>query len=114
MIALILNDAAKQRSVLVVVIEQDNLERMKTADPITLLSRKQGGILPAIIYPDNFECLIAYELESGELYSLIDQGDSAALIEWLARGYRYKKSDGDGIYTSVQMDKKKKEIDPDA
>lgn len=81
---------AKKQSILFVVIEKDNLDRMAKADPITLESIPEGGMLPAIKYPQNFSILIAYEPDSEELYRQGKRG-GLNLLGWLERGRKFIK-----------------------
>jgi hypothetical protein len=84
------NMLAEARSVLVVVIEADNLERMKKADPITLESFLQGGGLKPPMFPLNMSVLIAYEDDQPKLYELAREGHTPegtkALFDYLERG----------------------------
>jgi hypothetical protein len=91
-----------QATVLVVVIEADNLARMRKADPVTLESIAQGGLLKPIKYPSKFSLLIAYEEDEVELYKLAQKG-GIGLIEWLRRGYRFDKSKGDGTENAFSL-----------
>ena len=85
-----------RRSILVVVIEKDNLDRMEKADPITLESRPQGGMLPAPGYPHDFSILIAYEADDAALYAKAKAG-GPELLQWLERGRVFKPGiDGKG------------------
>jgi len=54
-----------QQTILLVVIQRDNLDRMKKADPITLESTLAGGLLPPPRYPLNLSILMAYEDDQG-------------------------------------------------
>jgi len=88
MVAAMLNIKEMFSSVLVVVIEPDNLERMKTGDPATLESISQGGILPPPMFPLNFSTLIAYEPDTAELY-IKAQGPPLEFLKWLERGRKW-------------------------
>jgi len=85
MIAAMLNLTVLEQSILIVVIETDNFERMKDGDPITLESVLKGGILPPPSFPLNFSTLIAYEPDTAELY-IKAQGEPLAFLQWLERG----------------------------
>lgn len=85
MIAAMLNIPETATSVLVVVIEPENLERMKTGDPATLESVSQGGILMPPKFPLRLSTLIAYESDTAELY-IKAQGDPLEFLRWLERG----------------------------
>lgn len=87
MITVPINLPGDQRSILLIVIERENLDRMKKADPITLESGSLGGlVMPLVKYPANLSLLIAYEEDDVELYSLARKNDVFAIVEWLERG----------------------------
>jgi hypothetical protein len=88
MIAAMLNVPGLNESILLVVIERDNLERMRTADPITLESIQKGGILSAPHYPMSFSVLVAYEEDDAELYRMA-KGPPLELLKWLERGRKW-------------------------
>jgi hypothetical protein len=70
MILLALNIHAQQRSVIAIVLEKDNLARMREGDPVTLESIAGGGTLPAPHYPANTSILISYLEDSAEFYEI--------------------------------------------
>ena len=74
-----------QQSILLVVIERDNFDRMKKADPITLESTQAGGLLPPPSYPLNLSLLIAYEEDQDDLYRRAKK-NAAEMLKWLERG----------------------------
>jgi DNA-directed RNA polymerase subunit H (RpoH/RPB5) len=79
------------RTVLVVVIEKENLDRMLKADPITLESKQQGGkVMPIIRHPENLSILIAYEEDQPELYRIAQAGDLVRLLTYLERNRKWK------------------------
>ena len=83
--------ANPDRTVLVVVIEKENFDRMQKADPITLESRQQGGkVMPMIRYPENLSILIAYEEDQPELYRIAQAGDLGKLLTFLERNREWK------------------------
>jgi hypothetical protein len=90
MIAAMINIDEFQQSILLVVIERDNLERMKKADAATLESVNQGGVLIPPRYPQNFGALIAYEEDDAELYRRA-KGNPVELLQWLERGRKFIK-----------------------
>lgn len=77
-----------KKSILCVVIETNNLVRMEKADPVTLESIKEGGLLPAPKYPENLSLLIAYEPDIDELYKRAREG-GPKLLAWLERGRKF-------------------------
>lgn len=88
MLMTMLNFDDSQWSLLVIVIEEENLDRMKKADPITLESLRGGGIFGPPKYPDNFSLMIAHEVGQDELY-VRAKGDLGDFIQWLERGRRW-------------------------
>ena len=64
MILMQVDNENDKSSYLVIVIEPDNLERMKTADPITLRPQSIGGFIQPIKYPANFGVLDALAAEN--------------------------------------------------
>lgn len=92
MIFIQLNDDKAKRSMLVLVLEADNFERMKHADPITLMPKACGGFINPIRYPDGFSFIVAFEDDAGRCYEL--QNDPQALIRHLSRGYDFTAVDG--------------------
>lgn len=85
MIVAMLNITELQQSILIVVIERDNLDRMRKADPVTLESIPKGGILKPPLYPLNFSTLIAYEPDAEELKAKAT-GNALEFLQWLERG----------------------------
>lgn len=93
------------RTILVIVIEKDNLDRMKVADPITLESRSMGGhVMPKIRHPENLSLLVAYEEDEVELYKLARAGDLLGLLRYVERG-RMWKPEVDGKENIVALHK---------
>jgi hypothetical protein len=89
MIATMLDIDKTKESILLVVIEQDNLVRMENADPVSLESIKRGGMLPAPKYPGDLSILIAYEKDDAELYRRVREESVVDLLYWLERGRVY-------------------------
>lgn len=73
---------------LILIIESDNLKRMKTADPITLHCKQSGGLLD-IKHPNNYRMTVAYEEDQEELYRLAKTKDIKALEDYVNRGYKF-------------------------
>jgi hypothetical protein len=84
----------KGESLLVIVIEQDNLERMAKADPITLKSKRGGGILVPAEHPENLRVVVALEKDSAHVYEFLERQDRAGLLQYLMRGYQALGTDG--------------------
>jgi hypothetical protein len=91
MIAGMINSDELQQSILFVVIERDNLERMKQGDPATLESIMKGGVLLPPRWYMNFSVLIAYEEDDAELYRHARDGNGLELLQWLERGRKFVK-----------------------
>jgi len=98
---------AERRSVLIIVVEQDNLERMRKADPITLESALQGGLLRPPAYPLDFSVLVGYEEDKMKLYEMAkaarDPKGVAQLFEWLERGRVFDPKQGDGVENARRL-----------
>jgi hypothetical protein len=104
MICAMLNIDPQQKSILFIVIEKDNLDRMKKADPITIESVKSGGILGQPKYPKDFSLLVAYEDDSPELYKLMQKGNPYDILQYLERG-RVFDPNVDGKVHVVKLNK---------
>jgi hypothetical protein len=89
MLATMLNIPELQQSILVLVLEQENLDRMAKADPVTLESPRLGGVCPQPLFP--LRVLVAAETDQEPLYRLAKQGDTAELLTWLQRGSTFIK-----------------------
>jgi hypothetical protein len=94
MIMSMVNLELELRSVLLVIIEKDNLERMQKADPVTLESFARGGGLQYPAFPRNLSVLIAYEEDQPKLYELAkaankDAEGVMALFKYLERGREF-------------------------
>lgn len=72
--------------VFVIVLERENLDRMKEADPadLQLLEYLKGPILNAPLKQLNL--VIAYEEDLNELLRIKKEGNAWDLIRWLERG----------------------------
>lgn len=89
-------DSIEGRSYLCVIIEKTNLDRMEQGDPITLSPVEIGGLLLPIQHPAHLYVLICYEQDMTAVSALLKSGDNAKLIEYLMRGYRFRKGT-DGV-----------------
>lgn len=78
------------KTILVVILERENLERMKIGDPVTLESGPRGGLLPNLPYPGNTSLLIAYEEDLGVIYEMAARQDLAGIVRHLERGRQWK------------------------
>lgn len=81
----------EQATYLMLILERENLDRMKLADPITLES---GAFLKPITYPANFHLMIAYEDEVDHIYALAHAGKNRELLKYVMRGYKFIPVDG--------------------
>ena len=89
MIAAMVNFDDQKQTILVIVIEPDNFERMKEADPVTLESTTEGGWLQPPQFPFNFSILFGYETNQEELHSKAKTLNPAEFIKWLERGRKF-------------------------
>jgi hypothetical protein len=89
MIVAMYNDTRRNYSILVIIIERDNLDRMREADPITLESQDKGGVMPVPRYPRDFSMLIAYEEDQPKIMDYARRHDLAGMIEYLERGRKF-------------------------
>jgi hypothetical protein len=97
MIASVINDPREKQTVILLIIEPENLERMSKGDPATLESVAMGGVLPNVEYPENYGVIVAYETDSLELYKKTRGGDLGELLRYLNRGRRFIQGvDGTG------------------
>ena len=87
-------DNLNDESILVIVIEADNLDRMKKSDPITLKSAQMGGLLKTVGHADRFRVIVSYEQDSGPLYEFLQKQDQGGLMQYLLRGYKLATNDG--------------------
>jgi hypothetical protein len=94
MIVFQMEDNSNGESLLVIVIEVDNLVRMEKSDPITLKSAQMGGLLKTVEHPSRFRVIIAYEQDSGPLYEFLQRQDKGGLVQYLLRGYKLAANDG--------------------
>ncbi len=91
------DDDRAQESYMVVVLEPEQLGRMKQGDPVTIQPMSEGGRMPVIKYPAKFGLLVAYEEQAGECYRLIQSKDYAGLLRHIWRGYKFTEVDGKHI-----------------
>jgi len=109
MLAAMLNDDEKRRSIFVLVIEAENFARMQKADPITLESVLQGGVMPIPRYPLDFSLLIAYEDDTRPVLELARQGGNGdALLAYLERSRVFIKGK-DGSENTVRIQRNKEQ-----
>jgi hypothetical protein len=102
MVCSLINNDASQESFLIVVIQPQNLERMRKADPITLEPDRLGGLLPTVKYPARLRVLIAYEEDEVEVYRLGNLGFEQ-LFKYLLRGFKWKPEHEDGPENAFKL-----------
>jgi hypothetical protein len=95
MLVAMVNIYELKKSILYVVIERDNLARMEKADPFTLESVIEGGVMPKVEFPENFSMLLAYEPDQEELMEMARRG-GVEFMRYLERG-RVWKPGVDGV-----------------
>lgn len=102
MMATLVNDYDRKASYLVVVLQPDNMERMRKADPVSLESVALGGILPTPAFPDKLGVVIAYEEDEVGLYKAAQTGNLADLLRFIQRGYHFNR-DIDGTHRAFSI-----------
>jgi hypothetical protein len=73
----------------IVMVQPDNLERMKQSDPVTL-QNFAGGLLRRITYPNCVRLIVAFEEHIKPLEALAKAHDIDGLIKYVERGYDFK------------------------
>lgn len=92
MIAAMFNFKQIKRSILVVVLEKDNLDRMANADAVTLESKfRAGGALEPPMFPMDYNLIIATEFNKEELYRRAKINSPEEFLAWLERGRAFIK-----------------------
>lgn len=104
MMATLVNNDERKESYLIVVIEPDNLARMRKHDPITLETVASGGILGTAKYPERLMMLVAYEEDEVALWKAAQTGTLGDLIKLLRRGYKFNR-DVDGTERSFSVNR---------
>jgi hypothetical protein len=94
----------EQRTVLAIVLEKDNLERMKQGDPATLESVNFGGVLPAPAYWQRLSILIAYLEDSTEFYEIArrSKADPVELLRYLEKNRQWRP-EVDGLKNAANL-----------
>jgi hypothetical protein len=96
------NDPVLLRSILIVIIQRDNLERMREGDPITLESPSNGGIMPIPKYILDYNMLIAYEEDEPKVMDFAKRRDWYGLVAYLERGRKFIKG-VDGVENTKRI-----------
>jgi hypothetical protein len=103
MIVAMMNIHELRRSIMVVVIESDNLRRMQLGDPCTLESVNNKGVLPGPLYPQNFNVLIAYDEDEKKLMEMA-RGPAYEFLRYLERGRKFYPGI-DGVEVALPIEK---------
>lgn len=104
MIAFCVDIPEKQRTVYCIVLEKDNLDRMREGDPATLESRISGGLLPTPRFPGNFCILMAYLEDTREFYEIAHKTKSSPLdlLRYLEKNRQWRP-EVDGVENSTSL-----------
>lgn len=90
MIFIPINDEKREKTLVMLIIEKNNLERMKAGDPITIESVSDGGVLlKKVKYPGNMSWMIAYSEDDRVLYRLARNGDLAGIATHIQRNRKW-------------------------
>lgn len=94
----------KQRTVYCIVLEKDNLARMREGDPATLESRISGGLLAAPRFPGNLCILVAYLEDTQEFYEIAHKTASNPLdlLRYLEKNRQWRP-EVDGVEHSTSL-----------
>ena len=94
----------KRRTVFCIVLEKDNLARMRDGDPATLESRNNGGLLPVPQFPQNLNVLVAYLEDTAEFIELAHKnpGNGAVLLHYLEKNRQWRP-EVDGVENSRRV-----------
>ena len=85
----------EKASHLVVIVEDDNLQRMNDGDPITF--ETGAGFLKPVKYGNNFNVMIAYAKDPAPIYELAKAGDTMGIIRYITRNWKFERTRGDGL-----------------
>lgn len=107
MIFIPVNSPTIRQSLLIVVLEKNNVERMQAADPLTIECKVAGGLMPTIEYPDQLNLMIAYEDRVDWIGELAEKGDLGEIIRRLNRGFKYVEGE-DGIEHTTRLPRGKR------
>lgn len=79
--------------VLVLVLEKENLDRMRVGDPLDFQPRVLGAKLNATISVGDLDIIIAYEEDLGPLMEFQRNNDPLGLIAYIERGRKHQPGD---------------------
>jgi hypothetical protein len=93
-----LTEAAVKRSgrgpvVLVLILEPENVDRLKLADPVDLMPRLFAPALKIHRPIRDLDIVIAYEEDIGKIAAFHASQDIAGLLVWLERGRKHHPGD---------------------
>ncbi len=78
--------------VLVLILEKENMDRMREADPFDLQLRTVPGL--SINRPiRDLDFVIAYEEDVDTIMGFKEKGDLAGLMQWIERGRKHQVGD---------------------
>jgi len=80
-------------TILVVILDRDNLDRMREGDPFDLRTIAYGDHLPLDRPIRDLDIVIAYEEDVEPLLKFKETGDLAGLWRHLERGRRHRTGD---------------------
>lgn len=104
MILFQLNFLDEQRTVTCIILEKENLDRMREGDPVTLESSNQGGVLKPAFFPNRMSVLIAYLEDSREFYEIAHKnpGNPLPLLAYLEK-HRQWRPEVDGVENATNL-----------
>lgn len=79
--------------VVFVVLEKENLERMRKGDPCDLQFTNYKAFLPVEQPISQLDLVIAYEEDKNSLMKFKAANDIAGLLKWLERGRKHQPGD---------------------
>lgn len=91
---------ADNRNILVVIIEEQNFERMKNHDPITIHADEKDGLLPRAEYESIMICY-ASAADMVHLTGLVRNKQIQEILKYLTSGYVFDPAQGDGVKVEV-------------
>lgn len=92
------DDKQAHESWLIVVIEANNLPRMRRADPITIQAMALGGVLKPFLFPQQIRLCIAYDENPDRVRKIIANVGAEGLLQYLRRKEVYDETQGDGAH----------------
>ncbi|HZQ53338.1 MAG TPA: hypothetical protein VFB14_14135 [Bryobacteraceae bacterium] len=87
------NDASRGPVVVVMILEKENLDRMKEADPFDVHFSRYAGHMAVDRPIRQLDFVIAYEEDTNRLLEFKAKDDLAGLMKWLQRGRKIEAGD---------------------